>query len=74
MTRPLVDYVKTNVGQVEVGGIVTRRGHPDRDGQDVSVTATRRVLAMVTLPSEGLIDVVLEAMDRRATARRTPSR
>ena len=66
MTRPLVDYVKTNVGQVEVGGIVT--GGVDTltvMGQDVSVTGDpAEFSAMVTLPSEGLIDVVLEAMDR----------
>jgi len=66
MTRPLVDYIKTNVGQIEVGGIVT--GGVDTlnvMGQDVSVTGDpAEFSAMVTLPSEGLIDVVLEAMDR----------
>jgi len=66
MTRPLVDYLKTNVGQIEVGGTVTGVVNTlTVMGQDVSVTGDPADFsAMVTLPSEGLIDVIIEAMDR----------
>ncbi len=66
MTRPLVDYLKTNVGQIEVGGIVTGGVNTlTVMGQDVAVTGDpAEFSAMVTLPSEGLIDVILEAMDK----------